>query len=324
MNFAIAALIGSAAAYQTMTSSEYEFMNYIASHGKSYGTKEEYEFRLGQFAKNLKEVERLNATQKYSTHGVNQFTDRTPEEMKKINGYLADKDVAEDFEEEPESDGLDPIDWRDLGAVTDVKDQGQCGSCWTFSATGAIEGSEFVAGNDLPILSEQQFVDCAHFPNMGCNGGVMGLALGYAKRHQVEAEVDYPYEAVNGKCRFKKSKTVTNIKKKKCAKKSFKGLKTNLKKYGPTSISVAASETYFHGYTGGILTDPKECGLQLDHGVLAVGWGNDSEAGDYFIVKNSWTTGWGEAGYVRLGAQGKHGVCGFVKQHPHNVISKKN
>jgi len=209
----------------------------------------------------------------------------------------------------------DSLDWNTLGAVTPVKDQGHCGSCWAFSTTGALEsGYKILGGGDLVPLSEQQYVDCAGFPNMGCNGGNMNFGLRYAKDHDICTEASYQYQATGGKCRTSgcsvglKSGTVTGVKSlggKLSGAASDKDMMSALS-IQPLSIAIEADQDIFHHYTSGVITG--SCGTNTDHGVLLVGYGTD-DGHDYWKVKNSWAAEWGEAGFVRM-VRGKN-QCGI-------------
>ena len=197
-SFAIACLLGATSAFTTMQNGDYEFMRFVAKYGKTYGTKEEFEFRAAIFKTHLAEVEALNSQNSTSTHGINKFADLTKDEKKRfLTGYVHTETngVYAEFTAPTDSE----VDWVKAGAVTAVKNQGQCGSCWAFSTTGSIEGAEFIAHGTLNALSEQQLVDCSRL-NHGCNGGSMALAFRYAKNHPLVSESDYAYTAVDGTC----------------------------------------------------------------------------------------------------------------------------
>lgn len=203
----------------------------------------------------------------------------------------------------------DSVDWRTKGAVTPVKNQGQCGSCWSFSTTGSMEGAHFVKTGKLVSLSESNLVDCSWL-NHGCNGGSMDLAFRYAESNPLETEADYPYTPKTGifACKYTKSKGVVKVTTyKDVPANSSAALKAAVTQQ-PVSVAIEADKPVFHQYTGGIITTG--CGTALDHGVLAVGYGTASGQ-DYYIVKNSWTTDWGDKGYVRVGIKDGAGVCGI-------------
>jgi C1A family cysteine protease len=285
-------------------------MDYVSTYGKSYGTVAEFNFRSNIFKNNLEKIEEYNADQNTAVLGVNQFTDRTASEMKKMNGYKVK--AVEEYTVLDTSNITTAIDWRTKGAVTGVKDQGQCGSCWAFSATGSIEGAMQISTGTLQSYSEQQLVDCSRkFGNLGCNGGLMDNAFKYVETAPLMLEADYAYTASGSTCKYVASKGQGNVKAfVDVTPNSADQLKAGLNA-GPVSVAIEADQLAFQAYKSGVLT--KGCGTNLDHGVLAVGWGTDATAGDYFIVKNSWGASWGMAGYINIGA-GSSNVCGILSQ----------
>jgi cathepsin L len=247
--------------------------------------------------------------------GINQFADLTSDEMAaRLNGFQAglkkQNKVADLTPAQMEAAAavgpMDSLDWRTKGAVTPIKDQGQCGSCWSFSATGSIEGAVFLKTSQLISLSEQQLMDCS-VPegDQSCEGGLMDDAFQFVLDNKgICAEADYPYVAKDEACK-KTCKTVSTIT-------SFVDVPTdptNPKNetalmaavmIGPVSIAIEADQPVFQLYTGGVITSTA-CGTNLDHGVLIVGFGTDASTNvDYWLVKNSWGNKWGESGYVRL------------------------
>merc|ERR1712224_46493 len=213
----------------------------------------------------------------------------------------------------------DSVDWTTQGAVTPVKDQGQCGSCWAFSTTGGMEGAWQIASGSLTSMSEQQLVDCASSPNAGCNGGSMEAAFDFAGTVNVATEASYPYKATDGSCQTSFSTAIPQggVTGYKSVGQSTADLKSALMT-GPVSVAIEADQMAFQMYSGGILEDKGgflgSCGTNLDHGVLAVGYGDG-----YFKVKNSWGSSWGEAGYLQISDQGN--TCGIHSDATYPTVS---
>merc|ERR1711972_482614 len=215
----------------------------------------------------------------------------------------------------------DSVDWTTKGAVTPVKNQGQCGSCWSFSTTGALEGAWEIATGKLVSLSEQQFVDCDKVDS-GCSGGLMDNAFQYAEKNAICTEESYSYTGRGGTCKASSCTVgipnggVTGFKD--VAKNDMQALMEAVTQQ-PVSIAIEADKSSFQLYRSGILSSL--CGTSLDHGVLLVGYGSDSGK-DYWKVKNSWGTTYGENGYVRLlRGKGGSGECGLLSQPSYPVVS---
>jgi C1A family cysteine protease len=209
------------------------------------------------------------------------------------------------------------VDWVAKGAVTGVKDQGQCGSCWSFSTTGAIEGAYFIKYGKLYSLSEQELVDCDTVDS-GCNGGLMDNAFTYVQKYGITTESSYPYTAVQGTCKSTTPVIPPGV---------VKGFVDVLPSgdenalaaavaQQPVSVAIQANQLAFQFYSSGILTGT--CGKRLDHGVLAVGYGTDGTT-PYWRVKNSWGTGWGEGGYIRI--QRGADKCGIADAASYPVLA---
>jgi len=293
--------------YSNDTPSEVQLQDMFTSFMKQYNkaySHDEFASRFDQFKANVETI-RLHNTQTASTFamGLNEFADLSFTEFKaKYFGYNhiehefnRSKNLHRTVEAAPTS-----VDWRTSNAVTPIKDQGQCGSCWAFSATGSIEGAWVLQGkHTLVSLSEQQLVDCSSaYGHAGCNGGLMDYAFEYVIANKgICAESAYPYKAVGGTCQKTCEKVVTISGYKDIASGDETGLLNAVGTVGPVSVAIEADQIAFQFYSSGVFT--AACGTNLDHGVLAVGYGTTGTQ-DYWIVKNSWGSSWGESGYIRM------------------------
>jgi len=298
------------------------WIQFKKDHGKSYASIEEETARFFIFISNLREIDAHNqqfqAGQKSFSMAMNQFGDMTNEEFRAtMNGFKMSKNAPKSENFQPSNVQIpETVDWRDKGYVTEVKDQKQCGSCWAFSATGGLEGQHFKQTGKLISLSEQNLVDCSWGEgNEGCGGGWMDSAFTYIKKQAgVDTEVTYPYEAKNGKCRWTQSNVGANDT-------GFVDIKTGsesdlenaIATIGPISVAIDASRLSFQFYQSGVY-DESRCknGLDdLDHGVLAVGYGATDKGEKYYIVKNSWGLTYGDNGYILMSRE-KNNQCGIA------------
>jgi cathepsin L len=291
-------------------------------NNKQYSDVEEQTRRV-TWESNLKKVQEHNLQADLGVHtywlGMNKFADMSITEFVKVmNGFNTSatprKQSARTFTYNPSLTDLpDTVDWRDKGYVTEVKDQGQCGSCWSFSATGSLEGQTFKKTGKLVSLSEQNLVDCSKAQgNMGCNGGLIDQAIEYIKvNNGIDTEDSYPYEAVDDSCRFKAANVgATDTGFTDITSKDESALQQAVATVGPISVAIDASHASFQLYKHGVYNEAFCSQTRLDHGVLAVGYGTDSGK-DYWLVKNSWGTGWGNKGYIQM-TRNKRNQCGIA------------
>jgi cathepsin L len=319
----LVALIGVAAAAVARTHINEEFTEdweaYKTKHGKNYESDAEELSRRGIWEMNLKKIQHHNIRHSLGevsyTLGMNKYGDMTNTEfVEMMNGYKqSDKKTGASFMAPLNVEIPASVDWRTKGYVTPVKDQGQCGSCWAFSATGSLEGQTFRKTSKLISLSEQNLVDCSQDQgNQGCDGGLMDQAFTYIKEKGIELEKEYPYTAEDGTCKYKPSKKAAEDT-------GFvdittgdeMALATAIATVGPISVAIDASQDSFQLYSGGVYDEPNCSSTELDHGVLAVGYGTDPSAGDYYIVKNSWGADWGVSGYILM-SRNKDNQCGIA------------
>jgi len=293
--------------------------NFKHRFGRQYLSASEHDSRKAVFAVNLEYINKHNSEYALGLHsytlGINAFADLTNKEfVKKYNRYISPA-IHEQVEVEADIDVAslpESVDWRTEGYVTPVKNQGQCGSCWAFSAIVTMEGAHFKKSGQLVSLSEQNLVDCVKYNSAGCNGGFPIDGIHYAiKNGGVDTESAYKYHARNGHCHFKKDHVgATFTSAKRVAHKNETALQSALATIGPISVAIDASRWSFQLYKGGVYNEPHCSTTSLDHGVAAVGYGTE-DGKDYYIVKNSWGKSWGEDGYIKMSRNHKN-QCGIA------------
>lgn len=265
------------------------------------------------------------------TLAMNQFGDLTDEEFnQRYNTYRMDQREPSDVLFAP-SPGFVPsnatmaVDWKEQGVVTAVKNQGDCGSCWAFSATGSLEAQHNLTGKPLVSLSEQNLMDCTlkkPYGNQACLGGTMDKAFQYIIDNKgVDTELSYPYMAQTEKtCRFKPASVGATMTSFVDVPISELALTEACAKVGPISVAIDAGWVTFRFYKSGVYYDPRCFKTKLNHGVLVVGYGTEEGSGEeFYLVKNSWGTKWGLEGYVKM-ARNRDNSCGIASVASYPVV----
>lgn len=328
--FFLAAIVAASQAISFFDLINEEWDLYKLHHKKNYTSEIEERFRKKIFMENRNKIARHNINYEKGLikfkMGLNHLSDMLPHELKAYNGFVRRNSslskLGATYIEPAHVTLPKAVDWRTKGAVTPVKNQGHCGSCWSFSATGALEGQHFRKSGKLVSLSEQNLIDCStDYGNNGCEGGMMDQAFQYIKDNGgIDIEITYPYEGEDDTCRFKKS----NIG---ATDKGFVDiptgdehkLKAAVATVGPVSVAIDAGHQSFQMYSEGIYTEPECSSTDLDHGVLVVGYGTTDEGDDYWLVKNSWSDQWGDQGYIKM-ARNKDNLCGIATQASYPLV----
>lgn len=310
------------------------FEAWLVKHGKVYNALGEREKRFEIFKDNLRFIDEHNSENRTYKVGLNRFADLTNEEYRSMHlgarsgakrtslkSKRSDRYLPRVGEALPDS-----VDWRKEGAVTDVKDQGSCGSCWAFSTVAAVEGINKIVTGGLISLSEQELVDCDRSYNDGCNGGLMDYAFEFIiDNGGIDTEEDYPYKGVDGRCDpYRENAKVVTID-------DYESVPANDEKAlqkavanQPVSVAMEGGGRAFQLYESGIFTG--SCGTSLDHAVTAVGYGTENGV-NYWILKNSWGSSWGESGYIRMvrNVVGlPTGMCGVAMEASYPIKKGQN
>ena len=337
--FLIVAVLATAQAISFFELVNQEWTTFKMEHNKVYKNDIEERFRMKIFMDNKHKIAKHNGNyemkkvsyklkmNKYGDMLHHEFVNTLNGFNKSINTQLRSErlPIAASFIEPANVVLPKTVDWREHGAVTPVKDQGHCGSCWSFSATGALEGQHFRRTGILIALSEQNLIDCSgKYGNNGCNGGLMDQAFQYIKDNKgLDTEVTYPYEAENDKCRYNAANSgARDVGYVDIPQGNEKKLKAAVATIGPVSVAIDASHQSFQFYSEGVYYEPECSSENLDHGVLAVGYGTDENGQDYWLVKNSWGETWGDNGYIKM-ARNKLNHCGIASTASYPLVGSQ-
>nr|XP_034318848.1 cathepsin L1 [Crassostrea gigas] len=322
----VAAVIVQALALPFDLTLDNEWELFKVAYKKNYGEEESNRRQIWE--DNVRLIEKHNLEEDRGVHtyrlGMNEYGDMTNEEFARVmNGLIVHNKTSTNlFEPTMDPQDLpDSVDWRAKGYVTEIKNQGQCGSCWAFSTTGSLEGQHFKSTNKLVSLSEQNLMDCSKKQgNKGCQGGLMDNAFKYIEENKgIDTEQSYPYRAKNGKCHFKASDVgATETSHKDIQEGSESDLQQAAATIGPISVGIDASHSSFQLYRSGVYNEPRCSSKRLDHGVLVVGYGSEGSK-DYWIVKNSWGKSWGMEGYIQM-SRNKKNQCGIATNACYPVV----
>ncbi|CAK9873409.1 unnamed protein product [Sphagnum jensenii] len=306
------------------TPSVVSFASFVTKYQKVYRSLGEIKHRFATFLENLELIEATNKKKLSYTLGINEFADLTFDEMRSMYLMNGEQNCSATKGNHVLTDVELPTvkDWRPEGIVSRVKNQAHCGSCWTFSTTGALEAAHAQATGKMVLLSEQQLVDCAgDFNNFGCGGGLPSQAFEYIRYNGgLDTEEAYPYDAKDGTCKFLDNKVgakvydVVNI-----TEGAENELKHAVATLRPVSVAFEVINS-FRLYKSGVFSDPdcRDSPQTVNHAVLAVGFGVDENGTPYWIIKNSWGADWGINGYFHM-ELGKN-MCGIATCAAYPVV----
>jgi C1A family cysteine protease len=284
----------------------------------TYGGPEDA-FRFTAFSKTYKSIAEHNSKNLTSKLGLNSFAAMTDAEFSAVMLGFNSKALRAhklNVTKLPTNNLKETVDWTGKGAVQRVKNQGACGSCWAFSAVGALEGIGAIKGGKLQDFAEQELVDCSRsYGNNGCSGGLMSSAFRYVKDKGLSQQTEYPYKGVDATCKVSATSKFKITGYTDVPANSAAQLKAAIVKQ-PVSVAVQADSTVFRNYKSGVVTGTA-CGTNLNHGVLAVGY--ETSGTPYYNVKNSWGNTWGDQGYIKIGITDGAGVCGIHKMSSYPI-----
>ena len=337
--FLFVAVVATAQAVSFFELVQEEWTTFKAEHGKNYNSDIEEKFRMKIYMDNKHKIAKHNGNyemkkvsykmkmNKYGDMLHHEFINAVNGFNKSINARLRSlrEPVGAAYVEPANVKLPEVVDWREQGAVTEIKDQGHCGSCWAFSSTGALEGQHFRRTGVLVSLSEQNLIDCSgKYGNNGCNGGLMDQAFQYIKDNRgVDTEITYPYEGEDDKCRFTmRNSGASDVGFIDIPEGDEEKLKSAVATVGPVSVAIDASRQSFQFYSEGVYDEPECSSESLDHGVLVVGYGTDENDQDYWLVKNSWGPKWGDKGYVKM-SRNKDNQCGIASSASYPLVGSR-
>ncbi|XP_047070688.1 senescence-specific cysteine protease SAG39-like [Lolium rigidum] len=296
---------------------------WMAKYGRVYSDAAEKARRLEVFKANVEFIESVNAANDKFWLEANQFADMTNDEFRAthtgyklpVGGSKGQKMTGFRYANVSLDALPTSVDWRTKGAVTPVKDQGQCGCCWAFSTVASMEGIVQLSTGTLISLSEQELVDCDTSDN-GCGGGLMDNAFEFIVQNGgLTTETNYPYTGTDGTCNSNRaSSSAASIKGHEDVPANDEASLQKAVAAQPVSVALDGGDDLFRFYKGGVLSG--DCGTDLDHGVTVVGYGVADDGKKFWVIKNSWGTSWGEDGYIRMERDiaDKQGLCGLAMQ----------
>ncbi|XP_031827232.2 cathepsin L [Nomia melanderi] len=335
--FLIVAIFTTAQAVSFFEVVKEEWVSFKTEHSKEYKSDIEEKFRMKIFMDNKHKIAKHNTNYEKKQVGyklkMNKYGDMLHHEFinvlngfnKSVNTITRPSYTGAMFVEPANVQLPESVDWRESGAVTPIKDQGHCGSCWAFSSVGALEGQHFRTKGVLTSLSEQNLIDCSgKYGNNGCQGGMTDASFQYIKEnHGIDTEESYPYEAINDKCRYNpRNSGADDIGFVDVPANDEAKLKAAVATVGPISVAIDASHETFQFYSEGIYYEPNCSSEDLDHAVLVIGYGTDEDGKDYWLVKNSWGTTWGDNGYIKM-ARNERNNCGIATAASYPLVGSQ-
>ncbi|KAL9254969.1 Senescence-specific cysteine protease SAG39-like protein [Drosera capensis] len=292
---------------------------WMAQYGRTYKDDVEKARRFEIFKRNVELIDAHNQMDKGFTLGENSFTDLSDEEFQATYTGLKGIENLESmynsasFKYENITSAPASVDWVAKGAVTPIKHQGQCGSCWTFATSATIEGLHKITTGKLVSLSEQQILDCdIHGHQLGCKGGYYTEAYKFVKKNGgLTTETNYPYVGRQQTCK-KNVPVAAKIGGYQQVPRNNEKALQNAVANQPVAVAVDSNSTTFKNYKSGVYKD--SCGTRINHAVTVVGYGQASDGTPYWLIKNSWGTTWGEKGYMKLqrNIKDRKGRCGVA------------